>query len=145
MIFNLNILLVYVTFLLIIFLLSYTDKYCKEKICSTLLFLVILHLAISYIYSEKFTNDENTSKNNFILTKNDVLYIIRIVKKSINDDGVKVIINSSLYNINLLNNIVGSNIGKVIYISLLNSENIENMINNNYNSFLDLIKSIDNI
>ena len=145
MIFNLNIFLIYLIFLLIIFLLSYTDKYCKEKLCSTLLLLVIFHISINYIYNENFTNSNTLKDSNFILTKNDVLYIIGVVKKSTNDDNLKVIINSSLYNINLLHNKLASNIGKVIYISLLNVDNIENMVNNNYNSFIDLIKSIDNM
>ncbi len=144
MIFNLNILLIYLIFLLIIFLLSYTDKYCKEKICTTFLLLIIFHISISYIYNENFTSD-SVKENDFILTKNDVLYIINQVKLSANDDNKKVIINSSLYNINLLYSKLASNIAKVIYISLINTDNIENMVNNNYNSFIDLIKSIDNM
>ena len=145
MIFNLNIFLIYLIFLLVIFILSYTDKYCKEKLCFTLLVLVIFHISINYIYNEKFTNGNTSKDSNFILTKNDVLYIIGVIKKSTNDDNLKVIINSSLYNINLLHTKLASNIGKVIYISLLNVDNIENMVNNNYNSFIDLIKSIDNM
>ena len=147
MIFNLNLLLIYFIFILIIFLLSYTDKYCKEKVCSTILLLVILHIFINYIYSENFVikSIKDDDKNNFYLNKDEVLYIIKVVKKSTDDDNLKVIINSSLHNINILHSKLAVNIGKVIYISLLNIDNIENMVNTNYNSFLDLIKSINNM
>jgi len=143
MIFNLNILLIYIIIILIIFLLSYSDNNCKEKICIAFLSLVILHIFISHLYNEKFTNNNNN--NNFLLTKNDVIYIINLVKKSINDDNLKIIINSSLYNINLLNNKLASDIGKVIYITLIDTNKVENMIIDKYESFIDLIKSIDNI
>jgi hypothetical protein len=144
MIFNLNLLLIYFIFILIIFLLSYTDKYCKEKVFSTILLLIILHIFINYIYYENFVSVVIKDEK-FYLNKDEVLYIIGIVKKSINDDNLKVSINSSLHNINLLHDKLAVNIAKVIYISLLNIDNIENMVNTNYNSFLDLIKSIDNM
>ena len=142
MIFNLNILLIYLIIILIIFLSSHSDNNCKEKICIGILLIIIFHISINYLYNEKFTNNDN--KNNFILGKTDVLYIIDIIKKSQNDDKLKVIINSSLYNINLLNTNLASNISKVIYISLINIDNVEKMVNTNYNTFIDLIKSIDN-
>ena len=151
MLFNLNILLIYLIIILIIYYISYSDNNCYEKLCITTLLLILFHISINYLYNENFTNT-NTNKNtnnidkfNFLLTKNDVLYIINIVKNSNNDDKLKVNINSSLYYINLLNKNLASDIGKVIYISLIDFNKVENMINNNYNSFIDLIKSIDNI
>ncbi len=147
MIFNLNLILIYFIFILTIFILSYTDKYCKEKVCSTILLLIILHIFINYIYNENFTSEsiKPEDENKFYLNKDEVLYIIGVFKKSINDDNLKVVINSSLHNINLLYSKLAKNIGKVIYISSLYINDIENMVNTNYNSFLDLIKSIDNM
>jgi len=146
MLFNLNILLIYIIIILFIYLISHSHTNCKEKLCITILSLILFHISINYLYNEKFSDVNNNTNNlNFLLTKNDILYIINIVKKSNNDDKLKVVINSSLYNINLLNKNLASDIGKVIYISLIDINKVENMVNNNYNSFLDLIKSIDNI
>ena len=147
MIFNLNLLLIYFIFILVIILLSYSDKYCKEKVCSTILLLVVLHIFINYIYNENFISEpiKPEDENKFYLNKDEVLYIIKVFKRSINDDNLKVVINSSLHSINLLYSKLAKNIGKVIYISSLYVNDIENMVNTNYNSFLDLIKSIDNM
>ncbi len=60
------------------------------------------------MYKEKFNTRSDVLlpivDNKIIISKNDDIKIIKYSKKSLNDYTTKVLINSSLYQMNILNN-----------------------------------------
>jgi len=92
----------------------------------------------------KKINIDNPNDLTFIIYKNDIINLIKLVQNSSINESNAQIINSSILKIKTINNNLALFLAKIIEIIKIAPDNIEKIVVNDISMIIDLTKNIDN-